>query len=66
MTLNKLGANIAGHDYDAITKINPSPLGIGQMTIIEDLEKDIKYIIMRLFNFVEKDSTIGLPSYGLS
>src|SRR3972149_5704634 len=66
MTLNKLGTDITGHDYDAITKINPSPFGIGQMTIIENLEQDIKYIRMRLFNLIEKNSTIGLPPYCLS
>src|SRR4030042_4209076 len=58
LTLNKLGTGIAGHDYNAIAKINPAPLGIGQMTIVENLEQYIKYIIMRLFNFIEKNSTI--------
>ncbi len=66
VALDELRTSVASHDYDAITKIDPSSLGIGQMTIIENLEKNIENIIMRLFNLIKKNGTIGLPPYCFS
>ena len=37
----------------ALRKLTRRALGIGQMSIIEDLQQNIKNILMRFFNFIE-------------
>ena len=40
-------------------------LGVGKMSIVEDLEQDVEHLGMGLFYFVQKDDTVVLSSHCL-
>ena len=48
------GSGIAGHDDDGVLEIDMTAVRVGQDAVVEDLQQDIEYVGMRLFNFVKQ------------
>mmetsp|Transcript_10351 Transcript_10351/g.25906 ORF Transcript_10351/g.25906 Transcript_10351/m.25906 type:complete len:480 (+) Transcript_10351:1440-2879(+) len=63
---NVLRADVRGHDDDAILEINQAALRVGDSPIIQHLEKQVEYLSVGFFHFVEEHHRVGTPSYGLS
>ena len=57
------GRDIGSHDDDRVFKINDPPLAIRQATVVEDLQKHIKYIPMRFFDLIEKHNRVRLAPH---
>src|ERR1044071_6931621 len=55
---NEIRADVRCHDNDRVLKIDRATLRIGEATIIENLQENIKHIAMRLFDLIEKYDTI--------
>src|SRR3989344_4012427 len=49
-----LRADIRGHDDDAVLEIDRPPLRIRQTTVVEDLQKDVENLRMRLLYLIEE------------
>ncbi|OPZ77664.1 MAG: hypothetical protein BWY79_01082 [Actinobacteria bacterium ADurb.Bin444] len=60
------GADVGCHDDDGIAKIHGPALGIGETSILQDLEQDVEYIRMGLFDLIQQDNTIRFPPHGFS
>lgn len=56
------GANDAGYDQDSIPEINGTALGIGPVTVFEDLKRDVEYFRMRLLDFVQLHNGVRMPA----
>ena len=54
------GANVAGHDNYAVAEIHPAPFGIGQVTIIKNLEQYIEDVGMRFLNLIQQYDAVGI------
>ena len=48
-----LGTDVGGHDEDGVFEINGSALGVGDVSVIEYLEKYVEYVRMGFFNLIE-------------
>ena len=59
-------AEVAGHDDDRIAEIYRTSLGIGQPSIIQDLQEKIEEIRRCLFYFIEQHDTIRFFPYCVS
>src|SRR5258708_13761466 len=55
-------ADVGCHDNEGVLEIHGAALAVGEPTVIEDLQKDIEYVVMRLFDFIEEQDTIGLAA----
>ena len=55
-------SDIGGHNQDCILKVNGSALRIRNPSVIQHLQKHIKYVRMRLFDFIKQDNTVRLSS----
>ena len=55
--------NIRGHNDHGIFKIHRPALGIGHPPIIENLQQDVKDIVVRLLDFIKEDNRIGLATH---
>ena len=53
--LELLGAQVRGHDDDAVAEVDPAALGVGQVPVLEDLEEDVEDLRVRLLDLVEED-----------
>ena len=62
---DEVRAHVAGHDDDGVAKVDPSPLGIGQVAIVEDLEEHVEDLGVGLLDLVQKDEAVGLATYGV-
>ena len=51
-------ADVRGHDEDGVLEVHGIAEAIGELTIFEDLQKDIEDIRMRLLDFVEQDDRV--------
>ena len=60
---NTLCAGITGHNNNRIFKINLSALGICNMTVIQNLKKNIKNIWMCFFHFIKQNHRIWISAY---
>ena len=56
--LNKVGAKVRSHDDHRITEVDRSPLPIGQTSIIQHLQQNVKDIRVRFFHFIQQDDRI--------
>ena len=48
-----LRAEVARHYNDGVSEINGAALSVGKPSVLQDLQQYIKYVRMRLFDFVE-------------
>ena len=55
-----LGPGVGGHHDDGIAKIGLAAVGVGQGTMIKDLQQQIKHIRVGLFYFIEQQDTVRL------
>src|ERR1039457_3186946 len=58
--LELLGAEVAGHDDDAVAKVDPAALGVRKVAVLENLEKDVEDLGMGLLHLVEEDDGVAL------
>src|ERR1700678_2654946 len=60
LALHKVpGADVRGHDDDGVLEVDSVAQSVGELSIFEDLQQDIKDIRMRLLDFVEQNDRIG-------
>jgi len=52
------GADVRGHDDDAILEIDHTALGVGKAAVVQNLQEDIKDFGMRLFYLVKENDRI--------
>ena len=57
------GANIASHDDHGIAEAHSAPAVIGQAPVIQQLQQNIEYIRVRLFNLIKQDHAVGLAPH---
>ena len=55
LRLELLGADVRGHDDDAVAEVDPAALGVGQVAVLEDLQQDVEDLRVRLLDLVEQD-----------
>ncbi len=60
-----LAAHVRGHNDDAVFEIHGAAVGVGEPTIIHDLQKDAEHIVVRLFDLIKQDHRIGLAAHRL-
>ncbi len=65
-SLDEFNAGIAGHDDDAVLKVNRATMTIGEPTVIHNLKQGIEDLRMRFFNLIQQDNAIGSASDCLS
>ena len=58
----RVASGIGGHDDDRVLKVHCPPLGIGDMSVVQDLQQDIHHVRMRLLDFVEENDGIGFAA----
>lgn len=49
---------VASHDDDGVFKVDDAALAVGESTVVENLEENIKDLWMGFFDFVEQDDGI--------
>src|SRR5438270_13564476 len=55
LTLGKIAsANVRRHDHNRVLEIDHSTVVVGQVAFVENLEKNVEYVGMRLLDFVEQ------------
>src|SRR5687768_12811560 len=54
-------SEVRRHDQDGVFEINRTSLGIGQPAVVEDLQKHIEYVGMRLLNLIEEHHCVRTP-----
>ena len=62
----KLTAQIAGHNQQGVLKVHCYTLGIGDASIIQNLQKYIEHIRMCLFYLIEQNNGIRIAAYSLA
>ena len=60
---DRLCSRIGGHDQDRILKIHLPALGIGDMSLIQHLQKDVEHIRMRFLDLIKQDHAVGMRPY---
>ena len=55
-------ARVGRHHDNGIFKIHLAAVGVGDLSVIENLQQDVHHIGMRLFNLVEEDDGVGLAA----
>ena len=58
---DKLASQVGGHDQNGILEIHRTSLAVSHAAIIKNLQQNIEYIRMRLFNLIKQDDGIGPP-----
>ena len=56
---NFLRTEIARHDNHGVFKIDDAPFAVRQASVVEDLQKDVENIAVRLFDFVKENDAVG-------
>jgi len=60
-----LGACIGGHDQHDIAEISFTTVGIGQLTVIHDLQQYVVHIRMGFLDFIEQQYRVRVAGNGL-
>jgi hypothetical protein len=60
--LDPLGSHVRGHDDHRVLEVNRASLGIGQASLIEDLEKYVEDVGMRLLYLIEEQHRVRTPT----
>src|SRR5262249_52587267 len=56
---DELAPDVACHDDDGVLEIHCPPLSVGDAAIIQNLQQNIEYVGMSLFNLIEKNDAVG-------
>ena len=56
-----VGAHVAGHNEDHVLEVYMPAEGIGETTLLHDLQKHVEHVWMGLLDLVEQDHRIGAP-----
>src|SRR5262249_32548463 len=56
-------ADVRGHNDHRVFKIDRPSLSIGHAPVIENLQQDIKDIVVRLLDLVEENDGVGLATH---
>jgi hypothetical protein len=51
---NVPGAQVRGHDQDGVLEVDLTALGVGQATVLQDLQQRVEHIGVRLLHLVEQ------------
>ena len=63
--LDDIRRDVGGHQDDRVAKIHGAPLAVGETTLVEDLEQQIKDLRVGFLDFVEEHHAVGLAADGL-
>ena len=55
-------ADVARHDDDGVLEVDLAALGVGQTTLLENLQQDVEHVRMRLLDLVEQDDRVRLAA----
>ena len=55
-------AGVGGHDDDGVLEVHLPAVGVGDLTVVQDLEKDVQHIRVGLLDLVEQDHGVGLAA----
>ena len=55
-------ADVRRHDDDGVLEIHRAAVTISKPPIVENLQKDVEYVVVRFFDFVEEHNTVGLAA----
>ncbi|MNI50110.1 hypothetical protein D3C73_1047540 [compost metagenome] len=55
-------ADIRGHDDNGVLEVDDPALGIGEPSVIEQLQQDVEHLRMRLFHFVQQHDGVRLAA----
>ncbi len=58
-------ADVRGHDDDAVTEVHSASLGVGEPTVLQDLQQYVEHVGVRFLDLVEEDDAVGLASHRL-
>ena len=58
-----LGADIGGHDDHGVLEVDLVALGVRDMTLVQDLQQDVKDIRMRLLDLIKQYDRIGMAAH---
>ena len=57
-------AEVGSKNQNRVLEVDRTTLRIGDSAVVEDLQKDIEYVGVRLFDFVEQYDGVGFTPYG--
>src|SRR5437867_6941358 len=55
---DELRTNVRSHDDNSVLEINRSPLPIRDAAVVEHLQKHVENVVMRFFDFIEKNNRV--------
>jgi hypothetical protein len=58
-------SEVRRHDEDGVLEVDDASVVVRQMSLVQDLEKNVEDIRVGLLDFVEKHDGIGTPPHGL-
>ena len=58
-------ASVGGHDHNHVAEIRLATVIVGQRGIVHDLQQDVEYLRVSLFDFVQKQHTVRRLGHGL-
>src|SRR3712207_2775439 len=53
-----LSSDVGGHDEDHVLEVHSATLRVGELAILQDLEKDVEDVRVRLLDLVEEDDRV--------
>jgi hypothetical protein len=59
------GAEVRGHDDDRVLEVDRAPLGVGETTVLEDLQQRVEDVGVGLLDLVEQHHRERLATHGL-
>ena len=61
---DQVAAGVGRQDDDRVLEIDEPAFAVFHPALVEDLEKNLVHVGMRLFDFVEQDHAVGPPPHG--
>ena len=55
-----IATQIRRHDEDGVSSAGGAPFAVGEAAIVEELQKEMMHVGVRLFDFVEQDDAMRL------
>ena len=63
--LDPFGAEVARHDHDGVLEVHGAALGVGEPSVVQDLQQEVEHVGVRLLDLVKQDHRVGLAPDGL-
>src|SRR5215207_213898 len=57
--------DVRGHDHDRVAEVDLAALRVGEAPVLQDLQKDVEHVRVRLLDLVQQDDGVGLAAHGL-